>query len=160
MITALWFMLAAALAVLTSLAIWSRRPTRARWLAVGALPLTAGLAGLVMFLTLGRPLQVMQWMSSVGYMIDEQVPVLGVKIEEGVAITLMIDTTDGPRLVTLPWREGESEEDASTLQRLVESCADVELHLRDGESAFGEQPESPAERKPPVADSGITYERR
>ena len=108
-----WLALTLALALVTSLAIWSRYPTRARGLSVIALLATAPLTGAILVGNGGWSVAPYPYLSE----LPAETQILGAKIVQDEAIYLMLDVDGEPRLFKLPWSTGE----ASKLQRLMEA---------------------------------------
>ena len=109
-----WLSLTLALALVTSLAIWSRYPTRARGLSVIALLATAPLTGAILAANSGWSVSPYPYLSE----LPAETQILGVKIVQDVAIYVMLDVDGEPRLFRLPW----STQQASKLQRLIEGA--------------------------------------
>jgi hypothetical protein len=111
-----WLALTLALALVTSLAIWSRHPSRARGLSVLAFLATAPLTGAILVGNGGWAVSPYPYVSELP---TGEAQILGVKIVQDVAIYVMLDVDGEPRLFRLPW----SNEAGSKLQRLMEANA-------------------------------------
>jgi hypothetical protein len=108
-----WLFLSTALCTITSLAIWSRRPTRARGLAVIALLAIVPISGGLLASERGWPVTPLPLLADLP---EGEMTVHGVSLVPEAAIFLMLDVGQGPRLFALPWNA----EAASKLQRLME----------------------------------------
>jgi hypothetical protein len=154
-----WLSLTLALALVTSLAIWSRYPTRARGLCVMAFLA----AGIVSYAALrandGWAATPTPYLSE----LPAETEILGVKLEQDVAIYVMLDVDGTPRLFRLPW----SNEQGSKLQRLMEANAENGGKLSGKKGQPGEdypiefhgEPQPPTPDKQPEA-AAPTYERQ
>lgn len=94
-----WLILTLCLGLLASLAIWSRRPTHARGLAVASFLASMPLAALALAMALGWPIP--YWPGVTVPEGDHQL--LGHKLVEGVGIYVLLDVGDVPRYYSLPW---------------------------------------------------------
>lgn len=108
-----WLTLSTALCTITSLAIWSRRPTQARGLAVGALLAVVPLSGALLASERGWPVEILPLIAELP---DGEITVHGAKLIPEVAIYLWLDIAGEPRAFRLDWNS----EAASKLQRLME----------------------------------------
>lgn len=108
-----WLALSTALCTITSLAVWSRRPTMARGAAVAALLIVVPLSGLLLTTQRGWPVVPIPHVSALP---DGEMDVLGAYMVPGEAIYLTLRVGDYPRLFVLSWNA----EAASKLQRLME----------------------------------------
>lgn len=143
-----WLLLTLAMGASAYWAIWSRYPSKARWLAVSAFLVASPMAGLTLFQSLGWAVPVTRYLAAP----EGEFNLLGVKLKPDVAIFVMLDVDGGPRLFSLPWNA----EKASDLQRMMEQGeGDIKVRLqpKSGESLTGEfylgNPDPVAEAKPP-----------
>lgn len=148
-----WLILTFILAAPAWLAIWSRKPTRYRSLAVAAFLIASPLSGAAIFSALGWPVPLMRFYAPPA----GEYNVLGVKLVPDVAIYLLLDGP-APRLWVLPWDAKQ----ASKLQGEMNK-GEGKLKMRFGgddesEMVFHAEPQAPAEPKPAEAP-GIVYER-
>lgn len=111
-----WLISSFAACILTSFAVWSRYPTRARGITVLALLMVVPLSGVTMLVQRG-------WSAPlVAYLVDlpeGKMEVVGVYLVPETAIHLTLLVGSEPRLFVLPWSAGG----ASQLQRLMEGGA-------------------------------------
>jgi len=111
--TTAWFLLTLALAAVAGIAVWSRRPTHARVLAVAALVVATPLAYGAMRVALGLP--------------DDRTPaagrydVLGARIDVDVAIYVLLDGVK-PHHYRLPYSVGL----ANALQQALDAAGSSE----------------------------------
>lgn len=154
-----WLALSLASAAVTSLAIWSRFPTRARMLSVLAFLATMPVMGAILVLNAGWAVSPIRYLSE----LPADGEILGLKLEQDVAIYLMLDVDGEPRVFKLPW----SNLQASKLQRLMEGQAGGggPIHAKRGQKSdgsdatFHEQPQPPAPEKQ-AEQSGLNYQRQ
>jgi hypothetical protein len=116
-----WLVLTLCLGLAGIIAIWSRRPTRARPLAVAWLITASPLAAVALAMALGWP--VPYWP---GVTIGQGEPqLLGHKLVEGVGIYVLLDVGPGaPRYYSMPW----STKTAEALQKAGEEAGDEGEH--------------------------------
>lgn len=108
-----WLALSTALCTITSLAIWSRRPTQARGLAVAALLAIVPASGGLLLMERGWAVPIVPYLADLP---DGEITVHGAKLIPEVAIYLWLDIAGEPRAFRLDWNA----EAASKLQRLME----------------------------------------
>ncbi len=108
-----WLFLTLALALVTSAAIWSRYPTRARGRCVLAFLGAGAVSWVALRANEGWATPPLPYLAE----IPAETQILGVKIVQDEAIYLMLDVDGEPRLFRLPW----STQEASKLQRLMEA---------------------------------------
>lgn len=109
-----WLLITLLLAGLALIAIWSRRPTRARLWAVVVLLLAAPVAAFAVMLPLGLGVPMITGLT----IPPGKHPVLGVKMVFGEGIFVMLDLGENrePRLYRLPWEQKMSQD----LQEMME----------------------------------------
>jgi hypothetical protein len=112
-----WLILTLCLGLAGIIAIWSRRPTRARPLAVAWIFIASVLAAVALAMALGWP--VPYWP---GVTVSQGKPqIIGLKLVEGQGIYVLLDVGPGaPRYYSLPW----STETAEALQKAQEEGGD------------------------------------
>jgi hypothetical protein len=155
-----WLALTLALALVTSLAIWSRHPTRARGLSVLAFIATGIATGPILIANRGWAVSPYPYVSELP---TGEAQILGVKIVQDEAIYVMLDVDGEPRLFKLPW----SNEAGSKLQRLMEANAENggKLTAKRGQPGedypieFHGEPQPAMPDKAPEA-AAPTYERQ
>jgi hypothetical protein len=155
-----WLALNLTTALVTSAAIWSRFPTRARGLSVLAFLATAPLTGAILVGNGGWAVSPYPYVSELP---TGEAQILGVKIVQDVAIYVMLDVDGEPRLFRLPW----SNEAGSKLQRLMEANAENggSLTAKRGQPGedypldFHGEPQPATPDKQPEA-AAPTYERQ
>lgn len=152
-----WLGLSLALCAVTSIAVWSRRPTMARGLAVIAMLAVIPLSGVLLFSQRGWARPVVPYLSQFP---DGELQVDGVRLVPEVAIFLMLSDGGEPRLFVLPW----SAKAASELQRLMEKGQGVKAKKRMGnpkedesELEFHGEPQRSLPEKQP--ETPFQYER-
>jgi hypothetical protein len=101
-----WLILTLCLALMGIIAIWSRRPTRARPLAVAWLIIASPLAAVALAMALGWP--VPYWP---GVTVPEgEHTIIGYKLSEGEGIYILLDVGgSAPRYYRLPWKNSTAE---------------------------------------------------
>jgi hypothetical protein len=155
-----WLCFNLAAAMVTSAAIWSRFPTRARGLSVLAFLATAPLTGAILVANGGWAVSPYPYVSTLP---TGEAQILGVKIVQDEAIYVMLDLDGEPRLFKLPW----SNEAGSKLQRLMEANAENggKLTAKRGQPGedypieFHGEPQPATPDKQPEA-AAPTYERQ
>lgn len=105
-------------AVITSIAVWSRKPTRARTVAVVALLASIPTTAAALAYSLGWP---MPLVFKVGD--PEDLTILGSKIVVGDGIYVLVDDGSVPRYYKLPWDK-----------QLAEKLQDLQESQREGET--------------------------
>lgn len=138
-----WAALALVVGILAVVAIWARRSTKARGLAVAGFLASIPLTGGTLIYSLGWPAPYANW--SFVQIKGGDFTVLGVKLVVGEGIYALLDTGSTPRYFVMPW----DKEMASKLQDLMES-------QREGETGEPRLKLPPMEwswerRKPPLA---------
>ena len=152
-----WLVLTLALSLVAWLAIWSRVPSKARWLTVLAVFLISPISGFVLFQSLGRPLPIIMHISSPP---DGEYKVIGAKIIPGEALYVLLDFGAVPVFYTLPWDPNQ----ASSLQKAMnegDGTAVAEFkysQTEDGADVVFFPPPQPPLPEKEVSESGITYE--
>lgn len=153
----MWLALNLAAGLVTSAAIWSRIPTRARPLAVAAFLALMPVSWAIMQAGSGWAVTPTRYLAE----LPADAAILGLKFEPDVAIYLMLDVGGGPRMFRLPW----SNQKASELQRLIEASNGVGgIKARRGQkvdgsdATFAGDPQPPAPEKQPET-SGLNYQR-
>lgn len=111
----MWLALNLAAGLVTSAAIWSRIPTRARPLAVAAFLALMPVSWAIMQAGSGWAVTPTTYLAD----LPADAVILGLKFEPDVAIYLMLDVEGGPRMFKLRW----SNQKASELQRAMEAAA-------------------------------------
>lgn len=136
-----WAIIAIVVGLMAAIAIWSRRHTKARGLAVGGFLSGIPLTGISLLYVLGWPAPYTGW--GVTNINGGDFAVLGAKMVAGEGIYALLDTGDTPRYFVMPW----DKDMASKLQELMES-------QREGETGEPRMKMPPFEwsweqRKPP-----------
>lgn len=152
-----WLALSTALCTVTSLAVWSRRPTQARGLAVAALLAIVPISGGLLLIQRGWAAPIVPYLAELP---DGEIEVHGFRLIPEVAIYLWLDVEGEPRAFVLPWNAGA----ASQLQRLGEKGEGVKAKKRVGnpkedesELEFHGEPQKPLPEKQP--ETSFQYER-
>ena len=110
---AVWVLLTLVTTYFAWVAIWSRRPSKARWLAVLSIFLAAPLTAGSLFYSLGWAIPYVQAVT----IPEGKHSILGAKIIKDEAIYVLIDIGDGaPRYYRIPWDPKE----ASDLQEKLD----------------------------------------
>jgi len=153
-----WVVLTLAVAAVVSLAIWSRRPTRARDLSTVALFVVPLIAAGTIFHSHGWPVPMIKYLSVLP---DGDYPVLGVKMVPGVATYVLLDVGAEPRLFVLPWNAKQ----ASKGQRMQENPqGEMRMRIKSGdedtESEFVEEPQGGEIAKAPPEAPAPQYQRQ
>jgi hypothetical protein len=155
-----WLSLNLFAGLVTSAAIWSRYPTRARLLAVLAFLALMPVSWGIMQARAGWAVEPIAYVSE----LPAEAEILGVSLVQDVAIYVMLGAPgQPPRLFRLPW----SNEQGSKLQRLMEANAENggKLTAKRGQPGedypieFWGEPQPPTPDKQPEA-SAPTYERQ
>ena len=127
-----WLALSLALCTITSIAVWSRRPTKARGLAVIALLAVVPLSGGLLLVQRGWAAPLVPYLAELP---EGEIDVFGVRLIPEQAIYLMLSVGGEPRLFVLPWNAKA----ASELQRLMEKGEGVKAK-RKGKTKDDETP--------------------
>lgn len=128
-----WVILALLNAGLTAVAVWARRPTWFRGLAVAGFLASFPISGFALASSLGWATPVIPLITIVGADYD----VIGVKLVPEEAIYVMLDTGAEPRLYRLPWNADQ----ASQLQGMLDNPDSGEAVLTvPGELSFDNAP--------------------
>lgn len=137
MTVAAWLILTLVLAVMAWTAIWARRPTRARELAIGILFPAVVIAALAVMSGLGK---------AVPYIAGLTVPsgrhvVLCFKLDEGRAIYVLFDG-DPPVYIRLPWSLGAAQalQDAAEKARRGNPLGHAEANVPPFDASLDRQP--------------------
>lgn len=115
-VIATWAFLAIIIGILAAVAIWSRRKTRARSLAIIAFLFGIPLTGTSLSYALGWPIPYIA-LTSLQIRDGGDFGVLGAKLVVGDGIYALLDIGGVPRYVVMPW----DKEMASKLQDLLEA---------------------------------------
>jgi hypothetical protein len=101
-----WLALTMGLGLMASIAIWSRRPTHARGLAVASFIPGSALAAVALAMALGWPIPYLP-----GITVPEgEHTIIGFKMAEGEGIYILLDTGgSAPRYYRLPWKNSTAE---------------------------------------------------
>lgn len=118
-----WLGLSTALCTITSLAVWSRRPTQARGLAVAALLAIVPMSGGLLLIQRGWAAPIVPYLAELP---EGELTVDGFRLVPEQAIYLMLSVDGEPRLFVLPW----DAEAASKLQRLGEKGEGVQARRK------------------------------
>lgn len=113
-----WLTLCLALSAITSIAVWSRRPTQARGLAVIALLAVVPLSGGLLLTQRGWSAPLVPYLAELP---EGDIVVDGVRMVPGESITLTLYADGLSRLFELPW----DEKVASKLQRMKEGGGEI-----------------------------------
>jgi hypothetical protein len=128
-----WLILSASLAAITSIAVWSRRPTMARGLAVIALLVVIPLSGGLLLVQRGWATPLVPYVSELP---EGEIEVHGFRLIPDVAIYLMLSVDGEPRLFVLDWNAKA----ASQLQRAMEQGQGVKAKKRKGRAHEDDAP--------------------
>lgn len=120
-----WLGLSTALCTITSLAVWSRRPTQARGLAVAALLAIVPLSGGLLLVQRGWAAPVVPYLAELP---EGEITVHGARLLPEVAIYVWLEVNGEPRAFRLPW----DAKAASELQRAMEAGNGVKAKKRQG----------------------------
>lgn len=150
-----WLIQSLVISAIASIAIWSRRPTAARGLAVVAFLASMPITGAAMLRQAGWPVEPIHYLAE----IPDDATVSGVSLVPNVAIFIMVDIDGEPRLFRLPWNA----EQANKVQRMLEKGNGGNLKARKGHGPevpveLYEPPQPPTPEKQPEA-SGMQYQR-
>lgn len=123
-----WLSIAAVLGLVVTLAIWARRPSKARGLSVLAFLVSLPVAAISLGSALGYPMPYFHGIT----IPPGKYKVLGGKIVENVALYVLIEGEDGlPRYVSLPY----STDGANSMQQAMDGAGgevQVEINGEDG----------------------------
>jgi hypothetical protein len=102
----IWFVLTCLLGLSALIAIWARRPSRARGLSILAFIAASPIAAAALGAALGWPVPLINGVNAP----EGTYSVLGSKIIVGKGIYVLIDVGGEPRYYWLPWSQKESKE--------------------------------------------------
>lgn len=119
-----WLVFSAAIAANASIAIWSRRPTHARGMAVLALLVTVPLSGGLLLTQRGWSTPIVPYLAELP---SGEIVVDGVRIVPGKSITVTLHADGASRLFELPW----DAQTASQLQRMLEGGEEIRATRRE-----------------------------
>lgn len=126
-----WLLITFAMGAVASFAIWSRRGTKARGLAVAAFLVCSPLAGGALATSLGWPIPYVPGVT----ISDGEHDVLGFKLVEGVAIYVLFDG-ETPRYYRMPW----SQQSAQQLQAAAEGEDGIKAKVPPFDYTLDERP--------------------
>ncbi len=150
----MWLILSLTSAAITSAAIWSRFPTRARPLSVVAFLASLPVSWAILAGSAGWSATPYPYLSP----LPHDAALLGFSFQQDVAIYVMLDVDGEPRLYRLPW----SNEKASQIQRMAEGGGNGSIKGGGGGSddyEVHEEVQPPAPEKQPAAP-GLEYQRQ
>lgn len=128
-----WLALSLCFAVSASIAIWSRRPTQARGLAVIALLAVVPLSGGLLLVQRGWAAPIVPYLADLP---SGDITVHGARLIPEVAIYVWLEVDGEPRAFRMPWNAKA----ASELQRAMEAGKGVKAKKRTGKPKRDESP--------------------